>query len=118
MNKKDLLRANIMKASKVVILSPQIDEIGRIDSEEINQLNNQENEGGGKTQQPTKLSKDEEDLLDAKTIFKYKAVSQLKPDIEIVTELVSPQNLIFLINNQKDYGVFKKYGYDSVTLNN
>jgi hypothetical protein len=37
-----------------------------------------------------KLTKDEEDLLDAKTIFKYKAVSQLKPDIEIVTELVSP----------------------------
>ena len=63
-----------------------------------------------------KLSRDQEDLLDAKTIFKYKAISKLRRDIPIVTELVSPQNLGFLIGTPKDYGIMKKYGQINVNI--
>lgn len=40
---------------------------------------------------------------------------KIRPDIPIVTELVSPQNLGFLINNAKDYATMKKYGQVNVT---
>ena len=54
-----------------------------------------------------RLTRDQEDLLDAKTIFKYKAINKLRPDIPIVTELVSPQNLSFLISDPKEYTTMK-----------
>jgi len=37
-----------------------------------------------------KLTRVEEDLLDARTIFKYKAVMDLRPDIPVVCDLVNP----------------------------
>ena len=61
------------------------------------------------------MTRDQEDLLDAKTIFKYKAIMKLRPDIPVVTELVCPQNLGFLIGNAKDYATMKKYGIMQVT---
>ena len=57
------------------------------------------------------MSRDEEDLLDARTIFKFKAVNWIRPGISIVTELVSPQNLAFLLPHPKDYALMRKYGY-------
>jgi hypothetical protein len=42
------------------------------------------------------LTRDQEDLLDAKTIFKYKVISKVKPGIPIVTELVCPSNLTYI----------------------
>lgn len=60
------------------------------------------------------LTRDQEDLLDAKTIFKYKAIIKLRPDIPIVTEMVSPENLGFIISSPKDYATMKKYGYTQV----
>lgn len=40
---------------------------------------------------------------------------RLKPSIQIVTELVSPQNLSFLIYD-KDYALMKKYGYNHTPI--
>lgn len=62
------------------------------------------------------MTRDQEDLLDAKTIFKFKAINIVRPDIPIVTELVSPQNLGFLIADPKEYATMKKYGQVNVKL--
>jgi len=104
MNTKDLLRANIHQASRIVILSPEVDEVKHFTSFNENSSANVPEKDN------KKLTRDQEDLLDAKTIFKYKAINKLRPDIPIVTELVSPQNLGFFIGNPKDYATMKKYG--------
>ena len=49
--------------------------------------------------------------MDAKTIFKYFTIQKIRPDIQIITELVSPDNINFLIDNHDDYLNLKKYGY-------
>lgn len=54
-----------------------------------------------------KLELDEENLLDANTIFRYKITSKIRPDIKIVTELVAPQNLSFLLPRSKDHIILK-----------
>jgi len=38
-------------------------------------------------------------------------VTRIRRDIPIITELVHPSNISFLINNQTDYRLMKKYGY-------
>ena len=96
MNKKDLFRANIMKASKVVILTPNVEEVTK-------KHHHDETE--------RKRERDEEDLLDARTIFKYKCVKKIRPEIPIVTELVCPQNLVFILPQPKDYAIMRKYGF-------
>ena len=63
------------------------------------------------------LTRDEEDLLDARTIFKYKAITKLIPKIPIVTELVCPQNVAFLLPNPRDYALMNKHGYTQVFYN-
>jgi len=108
MNTKDLLRANIHQANRIVILSPEVDEVKHFTSFNENPTANAHEKDG------KKLTRDQEDLLDAKTIFKYKAINKLRPDIPIVTELVSPQNLGFFIGNPKDYATMKKYGQINV----
>lgn len=102
MNKEDLQRAGIKNAIKVVILSPSLDEIfkskGNIDENK---------------RQARKLTKEEEDLLDSKTIFKYNMISKLKKDIFIVIELINPKNVSFLYNKgrrQNDEYLFIKDG--------
>lgn len=35
------------------------------------------------------MSKDEENLLDAKTIFKYNIIKKKNPNVNVVTELIS-----------------------------
>jgi potassium large conductance calcium-activated channel subfamily M alpha protein 1 len=111
MNKHDLFRANIVKATKVVILAPNVEEVTRKHHQGVDHKmdqNNEESEGDKNSQ---KLTRDEEDLLDARTIFKYKTVKKIRPEIPIVTELVCPQNLVFLLPHPKDYAVMRKYGY-------
>ena len=78
---KDLKRANIDQASKVVILTDNIDEItdGNRKPQTMEEPTDEE---GGKTQGMQKeLTKEEEDLLDARTIFKYKTIRKIRPDI-------------------------------------
>jgi hypothetical protein len=93
LNEKDLYRANIKKASRVVIMTNKITAPEKGEEDDTSDL------------------KDKEDLLDAQTIFKYLNVARLRPDIPIITELVHPSNISFLINNNRDYSLMKKYGY-------
>lgn len=92
LNEKDLYRVNIMKAIRVVILSNRI-EISHDGTDDKSNL------------------KDKEDLLDAQTIFKYLNVTRIRRDIPIITDLVHPMNISFLINSQSDYKLMKEYGY-------
>lgn len=92
LNEKDLYRVNITQARRVVILSSRI-ELDAKDGDDKSNL------------------KDKEDLLDAQTIFKYLNVTRIRRDIPIITELVHPSNISFLINNQRDYRLMKKFGY-------
>lgn len=62
------------------------------------------------------MTKDEEDLLDAKTVFKYKSVKRIRPDIEIVTEIVNPHNFAFLLSTSEDYEIMRDHGYNNTPL--
>ena len=48
-----------------------------------------------------KLTREEEDLLDAKTIFKYNMISKINKDIFCVIELINPNNVSFLNNRTR-----------------
>ena len=58
----------------------------------------------------------DEDLLDAKTIFKYKEVKKVMQNIPILTELVSPQNVAYLLPDPYDYTLMRKFGYTQVEI--
>ena len=60
------------------------------------------------------LTRTEGDLLDAITIFKYKAITTLRPDISLVTDLVNPQNIAFLLNHPSEYDIMQKYNFTEV----
>ncbi len=103
MNKKDLIRAGIQTAGKVIILSPSINEIESYTNKRK------------KNEIARKLSKEEEDLLDAKTIFKYNLISQIQKGIFVVIELINPKNISFLNNKNRknmDEYIFIKAGMD------
>eukprot|EP01022_Parablepharisma_sp_SALTPOND_P033410 TRINITY_DN88679_c0_g1_i1.p2 TRINITY_DN88679_c0_g1~~TRINITY_DN88679_c0_g1_i1.p2 ORF type:complete len:507 (-),score=57.99 TRINITY_DN88679_c0_g1_i1:17-1537(-) len=107
LNLADLSRANIKQAKKVVILStimtkPDEDKFKDELEEEL-----EDKPGEGE-----KLSRSMEDLLDAKCIFMYKNIKKVRKDIEVVTEIVSPDNIAFLQSCPKDYANMKKYGFD------
>jgi len=108
LNLSDLSHANIKQAKKVVILStittkPDEDKFKDELEEELDE------KGGGEGE---KLSRGMEDLLDAKCIFMYKNIKKMRKDIEVVTEIVSPDNIAFLQSCPKDYTNMKKYGFD------
>ena len=107
LNLSDLSQANIKQAKKVVILStittkPDEDKL-KDDIEEDTE------DKPGKTE---KLSRGIEDLLDARCIFMYKNIKKMRKDIEVVTEIVSPDNIAFLQSCPRDYANMKKYGFD------
>jgi potassium large conductance calcium-activated channel subfamily M alpha protein 1 len=90
LNQRDLIRANLMRASRVVILSPRVEEISKAAFEDQNAPHSEDIDQGPNSAATQQLSRDQEDLLDARTIFKYRNVIKLKPQMQIVTELVSP----------------------------
>jgi hypothetical protein len=108
MNIIDLRRAGILSAKRVVILTPSIHEINQfIVGKEINNLrnsnNNDDEENSLKSQynEARKLTKQEEDLLDAKSIFTYNLISKIKKEIFIIIELINPNNVSFLNNKNR-----------------
>ncbi len=71
----------------MVILSPNVNEI------KMNQFHGKIKRNavtGDQYLDYKNLTRDQEDLLDARTIFKYKAIIKIRPDIPIVTEMVCP----------------------------
>ena len=73
-----LMKANVMNADKAVILGHD----------------------------PTLMSNLHSEMLDAQSIFIYKAIKRLNPDLQVITELVYNSNIDFLLpkkNKYKDY---------------
>jgi len=103
MKKSDLKRAGIRNAKRVVILAPSINEISqftekhRLKNLKKFQNNDDENENNLEIIE-RKLSREEEDLLDSKTIFKYNMISKINKNIFCVIELINPKNVSFLNN--------------------
>ena len=118
MKRSDLKRAGIKSAKKVVILAPGINEISQFTlNKKLKNLkiNNEDDENNEIKQVITarKLTREEEDLLDAKTIFKYNMISKINKDIFCVIELINPSNVSFLNNKKRknnDEYLFLKAG--------
>jgi len=71
-----------MKAKQIVILTPNV---GLEKTERPSASDNPADEAN----QDEKQSKDQEDLLDAKTIFKYNIIKKKNPKVNVVTELIN-----------------------------
>jgi hypothetical protein len=62
-----------------------------------------------------KKEKEEENLMDAQTIFKYNIIKRRHKDVKIITELYSHQNLAYL-DDPNIYHVMNEYGYDQTPI--
>jgi len=104
---KSFDRVNIKKAKQIVILTPNVG------SEQQNRRQQQENQA---EEEEDKSSKDQEDLLDAKTIFKYNIIRKKNPKVNVVTELINQYNIAFLFDNPLLYHFMSVYGYDQTPV--
>ena len=59
-----------------------------------------------------KDANDEENLLDAKTIFKYNIIKKKNPKVNVVTELINQNNIAYLLENPLLYPFMNEYGFD------
>ena len=102
MKKTDLKRAGIRSAKRVVILAPSINEISQFtEKHRLKNIEISHNDDDNDNNQEIiegKLSREEEDLLDSKTIFKYNMISKINKNIFCVIELINPKNVSFLNN--------------------
>eukprot|EP00744_Colponema_vietnamica_P004998 GILI01007381.1.p1 GENE.GILI01007381.1~~GILI01007381.1.p1 ORF type:complete len:1097 (+),score=258.72 GILI01007381.1:466-3291(+) len=73
---EDLKRANLMQADKAIILSDRFMDVEK------------------------KGPSSAEYILDADTIFKFKAIRRLNPDVHVLVELVNSSNISFLLPNE------------------
>ena len=112
LERRDLLRAGILSASKVVILPPSISEISTFKNSSSN-----EKEEDNSSSSTRGLTHEEENLLDAKTIFKYNLVTEMNNEVFCLIELINPNNISFLNNKKRnnDEYVIIKAGFD-ITL--
>ena len=89
-----------MKSKQIVILSPNI----------ALEKNRQTTED--EYSDETTDAKDQENLLDAKTIFKYNIIKKKNPNVNVVTELINQDNIAYLLDNPLLYPFMNDYGYD------
>ena len=110
MKKRDLLRAGILSASKVVILSPSLNEILPYKAHKKEKKEN--------SSDVRSLTREEEDLLDSKTVVLYNFITEIKSDIFCLIELINPNNISLIKNKSRknvDEYTFIKAGLD-ITL--
>ena len=104
MQEKSYDRVNIMKAKQIVILTPNIG------------LETREGQAGAaedeEEEDDKKDANDEENLLDAKTIFKYNIIKKKNREVNVVTELINQNNIAFLLDSPLMFPFFKFYKYD------
>ena len=105
LNESSYDRVNIMKAKQVVILTPNANKLHRKAEAPSDKKGHSRSEEFG-------MSKDEETLRDAKTIFKYNIIKKKNPKVKVVTELIAQDNIAFLMDNPLLYNLMKKYEYD------
>ena len=94
-----------MKAKQIVILTPNMEVSKKRSSDD------KENDKDGE-KEDEKDSKDSENLLDAKTIFKYNIIKKKKKDVNVVTELVNKDNIAFLLDDPLLYHFMRAFEYD------
>ena len=78
LEQESLIKANIMNADKAVILGND----------------------------PTLKTSLHEEMLDAQSIFIYKAIKKLNPELQIITELVYNSNIDFLLPKKNKYKIY------------
>ena len=118
MKRKDLLRAGILAASKVVILSPSLNEITAFKNHKKEEKKDDEDEEEDNNSNVRSLTREEENLLDSKTILNYNLITEMKSDIFCLIELINPNNISLIKNKSRknvDEYVFIKAGLD-ITL--
>lgn len=59
---------------------------------------------------------DDENLLDAKTIFKYNIIKKKNPKVSVVTELINQKNIAFLLDNPLLYHFMSVYEFDQTPV--
>ena len=114
MKRKDLLRAGILSASKVVILSSSLNELVAYKSHKKEEKKDDDD----KTSKVRSLTREEEELLDSKTVIKYNFITEIKSDIFCLIELINPNNISLIKNKSRknvDEYTFIKAGLD-ITL--
>lgn len=77
-----------MKAKQVVILTNNIAVVKQKESLDQQAVELEEQD-----------SKNFENLLDAKTIFKYNIIKKKNPNVNIVTDLINQGNIAYLLDN-------------------
>jgi hypothetical protein len=98
-----------MKAKQIVILTPNI-------SMEIKDKNKVMENHSEEDEDNKKDANDEENLLDAKTIFKYNIIKKKNPKVNVVTELINQSNIAFLLDDPLLLPFFKYYQYDQTPV--
>ena len=76
----------------------------------------QDNHGAEEDDVDKKDANDEENLLDAKTIFKYNIIKKKNPKVNVVTELINQSNIAFLLDDPLLLPFFKYYLYDQTPV--
>jgi hypothetical protein len=98
-----------MKAKQIVILTENsgISSIQPLDKD-MEKYDNDEAENVD--------SKNSENLLDAKTIFKYNIIKKKNPGVNVVTELINQENLAYLLDNPLLYHFMREFEYDQTPV--
>ena len=91
-----------MKAKQIVILTPNVGQDNK---------SKEKPEPGEEDQAEASDTNDEENLLDAKTIFKYNIIKKKNPNVNVVTELINQYNIAFLLDNPLLYHFMSVYEY-------
>ena len=91
-----------MKAKQVVILTPNVGKAKKRKQEKEEDSENEEDVNPA----------DEENLLDAQTIFKYNIIKSKNKNVNVVTELVNQDNIAYLLDNPLLYNLLHNYGHD------
>lgn len=116
----DLDKINLEDAKQVVILSPLISKKPGVDKTPTQRMSEQEEsmlkeDNMDDDTVKEKKEKDEENLMDAQTIFKYNIIKRRHKSVKIITELYSHQNLAYL-DDPNIYTVMNEYGYDQTPI--
>ncbi len=55
-------------------------------------------------------------MRDAKTIFMYNIIKKKNPNVNVVTELIKEENIGFMLDDPRLYGLMRKYKYDKTPI--
>jgi hypothetical protein len=107
LNEESFDRVNIMKAKQVVILTPASDPSKQKSaSDDANEDDKEEKSS----------NHHDENLRDAKTIFMYNIIKKKNPNVNVVTELISQDNIAFMLDDPLLYFLMNNFEYDQTPI--